>query len=41
MLICLSRHLTEVNCFRHENSGQRNGVLAGIVNDMSGVKYTL
>jgi hypothetical protein len=30
-----------VNIFGHENSGQRNGVFSGIVDDMEGVKYLL
>jgi len=40
-LICLSRQLSEVNIFRHENSGQQNGVFSGIVDDKRGVEYTL
>ena len=30
-----------MNCFQHENSGQRNGVFCGIVDDTGGVKYSL
>jgi len=40
-LICLSRQLSEVNFFRHDNSGQRNGLFSGIVDDMGGVEYSL
>ena len=40
-LICLSHQLSEVNFFRHENSGQRKGDFRGIVDDMRGVDYTL
>ena len=39
-LIYLSLQLSDVNFFRHENSGQRNGVFSGIVDVMGGVEYT-
>jgi len=38
-LICLSRQLSEVNFFRHENSGQCKGVVSGIVDITRGVEY--
>jgi len=40
-MICLSRQLSEVNFFRHENSGQRNGIFSSIVDDTGGVEYSM
>jgi len=40
-LICLSRQLSEVNFFQHENLGQQKGVFSGIVDDTRGVEYAL
>jgi len=40
-VICLSRQMSEVNFFQHENSGQRNGVFSGIVDDGGGVERLL
>jgi len=33
VVICLSRQLSEVNFFRHENLGQREVVFSGIVDE--------
>jgi len=40
-MICISRQLSEVNIFRHENSGQQHGVFSAIVDDTRGAEYTL
>jgi hypothetical protein len=37
----LSRQLSEVNFFRHEDSGQQTGVFAGIVVKTRGIKHAV
>ena len=41
ILICLVRQLSEVDLFQHENSEQKKGVFAGIVDDTRSVEFTL
>jgi len=40
-MICLSRQLSEVNIFWHENLRQLNRVFSGIVNDMRELEVPL